>query len=211
MANAAKSYAELGADIIDINLGCPAKKVSSKGAGSALLDDLDNVRNILTEIVKICPAPVTIKTRLGPNHDNYTLLAVAEMASNLGIELLTVHGRTRACQFSGEAQFAEIAKLKKEFPHLAVIANGDIDSLEKAQQVLEQTNCDGLMIGRASVGNPWLFANIRAWLDPQFTAPAPIMDKKAFIIAHIDKTQQFYGDITGVRFAKKHIQAYLQH
>lgn len=216
MADAAARYADLGADIIDINLGCPAKKVSSKGAGSALLSDLDHVRQILQAVVKRCPVPVTVKTRLGTDHDNYTLLNVGEIVTDLGIELMTVHGRTRACKFTGYAQFEEIAKLKQRFPELSVIANGDIDSVESAQRILQQTNCEGIMIGRGAVGNPWLFSDIQAHFTPTLS---PVSEgviqsprsRMELMIEHIEQTHALYGDKKGARFARKHIQAYFKH
>lgn len=209
MANAAARYADMGADIIDINLGCPAKKISSKGAGSALLSDLPLVKTILTAVTAASPVPVTLKTRLGPNHDNYTLFEVANIAESLGIELITVHGRTRACRFNGSAQFTEIARVKAAFPQLSIIANGDINSAKRAAEILQSTGCDGLMIGRSAVGNPWLFRDIRQCFEPNFTADVPTTTE--LIVAHIDNIHAFYGAGKGVRFARKHIQAYLAH
>lgn len=210
MATAAAHYANSpnGADIIDINLGCPAKKISSKGAGSALLSDLKLVESILSAVTKACSVPVTLKTRLGPDHNHYTLRQVAQIAEDVGIELMTVHGRTRACRFNGEAQFDEIAAVKQACS-LAIIANGDIDSVDKAQAILAKTQCDGLMIGRSAVGNPWLFSELREQLDTEFKPKQ--MDKKQLILDHIENTQLFYGDKKGVRFARKHIQKYLAH
>lgn len=207
MADASKLYADRGADIIDINLGCPAKKISKKGAGSALLSDLPLVEKILSAVVAASPVPVTVKTRLGSDHDNYTLFSVAQMISDLGISQLTVHGRTRADKFNGSAQFDEIARVKRAFPELTLIANGDIDSVERAEAVLTQTACNGLMIGRGAVGNPWLFSELRTRFDSDYSAPN--IDKNALILEHITQTHAFYGDIKGVRFARKHIQAYL--
>ncbi len=209
MARAAQHYAAMGAEIIDINLGCPAKKVSKKGAGSALLENLPLVADILARVVACCPVPVTVKTRLGTDGDNYTLFEVAQIVSDLGIELLTVHGRTRADKFTGQAQFDEIARVKQAFPDLAMIANGDITDVAKAKSVLSHTGCDGLMIGRGAVGNPWLFSTIRQQLDATYRPPE--IDKAELILEHIRQTHAFYGDIKGVRFARKHIQAYLQH
>ena len=209
MADAAFVYAKLGAHIIDINLGCPAKKVSSKGAGSALLSNLKKVRDIVKSVTQRCPVPVTVKTRLGPNHDNYTLLSVGEIITELGIKQITVHGRTRACKFNGRAQFDEIAKLKQTFPELTVIANGDIDCLEKAKDILAKTRCDGFMIGRGCVGNPWLFSDIQSHFDPTLSSPSH--SKTDLILKHIRQTHAFYGDSKGVKFARKHIQAYLKH
>lgn len=209
MATAAQHYADCGADIIDINLGCPAKKIHRKGAGSALLADLDAVKNILTAVTKHCPVPVTIKTRLGTDHQHYTLLNVGKIAVDLGIELITVHGRTRACHFNGHAQFDEIAKLKQTFPQLAVIANGDIDNVDKAKAIIQHTQCDGLMIGRAAVGNPWLFSEIKHAFYP--TLKLKPQTKTDTILAHIRQIHRFYGDEKGLRFARKHIRAYLHH
>lgn len=208
MANAAQHYADLGADIIDINLGCPAKKINRKGAGSALLGDLDNVKEILTTVTRHCPVPVTVKTRLGTDHENYTLLAVGEIAADLGIELLTVHGRTRSCKFNGKAQFTEITKLKQRYPQLTILANGDINSLDDVQRIINDTACDGVMIGRSAVGNPWLFSEIKHYYNN--TTPT-INEKSRLIIQHIQNTHLFYGQDKGVRFARKHIQAYLRH
>ncbi len=209
MATAAQRYADMGADIIDINLGCPARKIHRKGAGSALLADLDLVKSILTEVTRRCPVPVTIKTRLGTDHNNYTLLKLGEIAGELGIKLITVHGRTRADQFGGRAQFTEIAKLKQTVPHLAIIANGDIDSVASAKAVLAQTHCDGLMIGRGAVGNPWLFSEIQHAVCSAKSQPSTA--KIDIILEHIRQTHRFYGEKTGLRFARKHIRAYLKH
>ncbi len=210
MAQAARYYAQMGADIIDINLGCPAKKVSKKGAGSALLSDLPLVEKILTAVVSACPVPVTVKTRLGTDHDNYTLFDIAQILSELDIQQLTVHGRTRACKFNGEAQFDEIARVKRYFPNLRMIANGDIDNPEMAESVLKQTACEGLMIGRGALGRPWLFSEVRARVDSTYQAPAiDNQDKAALILEHISETHRYYGGVKGVRFARKHIQAYL--
>ncbi|PIE39844.1 MAG: tRNA dihydrouridine synthase DusB, partial [Gammaproteobacteria bacterium] len=156
------------------------------------------------------PVPVTLKTRLGPDHNNYTLSAVAAIAESLGIELITVHGRTRACRFNGQAQFDEIAKVKSAFPHLAVIANGDINSVVRAEAILHDTGCDGLMIGRSSVGNPWLFSQLRRRWTVDFQ-PLQTLSKSDLMVAHIAEIHAFYGQAKGVRFARKHIQAYLQH
>lgn len=212
MANAAQHYAQLGAEIIDINLGCPAKKISSKGAGSALLSDLSAVKSILTSVTKASPVPVTVKTRLGPDHDNYTLFEVADMAQAMGISLITVHGRTRADKFNGSAQFDEIARVKQAFPLLTLIANGDINNVGQALHVLDYTQCDGILIGRGAVGNPWLFQEIKQSLNPTL-ARIKLTNNQInnTIMQHIRQTHDFYGDEKGVRFARKHIQKYLQH
>ncbi|PIE45081.1 MAG: tRNA dihydrouridine synthase DusB [Gammaproteobacteria bacterium] len=208
MAQAARQYADLGADIIDINLGCPAKKVNKKGAGSALLADLKRVEEILTAVTHASPVPITVKTRLGTDHDTDTVFEIARLAVELEIELLTIHGRTRACRFSGTAQFEQIAAVKYHFPQLAIIANGDIDSLERCKTVLTQTRCDGVMIGRGAIGQPWLLSDIRRHFDDHFIAPH--LDKPALILRHIAEIHNFYGPTRGVRFARKHIRRYLE-
>lgn len=209
MAEVACYYADNGADIIDINLGCPARKINRKGAGSALLSDLSTVKTILTTVSKACPVPVTLKTRLGPNHAHYTLATVADIATDVGIELITVHGRTRDCQFNGSAQFDEIARVKQRYPQLAMIANGDIDSVERAHKVLTATQCDGIMIGRGAVGNPWLFSDIRQSWDADFKVKKDSHIEQ--ILTHVSQIHKFYGADKGVRFARKHIQKYLAH
>lgn len=210
MAMATTHYIKQGAEIIDINLGCPAKKVNGTGAGSALLQSLDKVEAILRAVTAVSTVPVTLKTRLGWDHDNYTLLDIVQIAEQVGISLITVHGRTRACRFNGNAQYDLIGQAKAA-TRLPMIVNGDIDSVEKAQQVLQQTQCDGIMVGRASLGNPWLFHMIRRELDCHFTAHDSAIDKIQLACKHIAHTQQLYGGITGVRYARKHIQKYLQH
>lgn len=208
MTQAAQHYAALGAQVIDINLGCPAKKVNSKGAGSALLSDLALVKTLLESITKVCPVPVTIKTRLGPTPQQQTLMAVAEIAQEVGIELITVHGRSRTCHFNGQAQFEALANLKQCYPHLAILANGDIADLPTARSVLDLTGCDGIMIGRGAVGNPWIFNIIRCFFDNHFSSS----EKTNFteqILQHLTAIHQFYGESKGVRLARKHIRAYL--
>lgn len=212
MAYAAQYYADQGAEIIDINLGCPAKKVENKGAGAALLDDLPYTEQILAAVVAASPVPVTLKTRLGPAPGHYTLLAIGEMASRLGITSMTVHARTRACRFVGQTDFSEIKRLKACFPDLCVLANGDIDSVERAKQVLAETGCDGVMIGRASMGNPWLFQALRQAFDSSSVfSPITEAEKRATIQSHLQALYQFYGEHTGVRMARKHIRAYFDY
>ncbi len=213
MADAAKYYADLGADIIDINMGCPAKKVCKKAAGSALLRDIPLVTEILQKVVAASPVPVTLKTRLGWSPKEITIHEVASIAENSGIELLTIHGRTRACRFLGNASFDEIAKVKAN-TNLPIIANGDIASVDAAKQVLKQTGCDGIMVGRASVGRPWLFREIQQYLGGlsenklKNTSLEP-ENLCRIILSHIEETHQLY-DANGARNARKHIQQYLK-
>lgn len=213
MADAAKYYADLGADIIDINMGCPAKKVCKKAAGSALLRDIPLVTEILEKVVAASPVPVTLKTRLGWSKEEITIHEVAHIAEDVGIQLLTIHGRTRACRFLGQAQFAEITKVKAT-SNLPIIANGDIDSPERAQQVLQQTGCDGIMLGRASVGQPWLFRQIQQTLGglSENKLKSTSLDSAnlcRIILYHIEETHRLYGE-NGARNARKHIQQYLK-
>lgn len=208
MTKAAQHYADQGAQIIDINLGCPAKKVNSKGAGSALLSDLALVKTLLESITKVCPVPVTVKTRLGPTPQQQTLPAVAEIAQDVGIELMTVHGRSRACHFKGQAQFEAIAHVKQRYPNLAILANGDITDLQTARSVLSSTGCDGLMIGRGAIGNPWIFSIIRCFFDSYFSPPDKVTPTQQ-ILQHLKAIHQFYGEFKGVRLARKHLRAYL--
>lgn len=208
MADAARHYSDSGAEIIDINLGCPAKKINRQGAGSALLSDLAAVKTILTAVTKACPVAVSLKTRLGPRHGRYTLDEVSNIAESLGIDLITVHGRTRACRFNGQAQYDLIAAIKQKY-QLMVIANGDIINSKKAQAVLDYTHCDGIMIGRAAIGNPWLFNDIARHVKADNTPPK-IPEYKQQILEHISMTHDFYGARKGVALARKHIQGYLK-
>lgn len=213
MADAAKYYADLGADVIDINMGCPAKKVCKKAAGSALLRDIPLVISILEKVVAASPVPVTLKTRLGWSKDEITIDEVAHIAENSGIELITIHGRTRACRFMGSACFTDIARVKSN-SHIPIIANGDIGSHEDAKRVLIQTNCDGVMIGRASLGKPWIFREIQQYLgglseNKLKNTSLNHANLCRIIVHHIEETHQLYGE-NGARNARKHIQNYLK-
>lgn len=212
MAVAAKYYADLGADIIDINMGCPAKKVCKKAAGSALLDDLDLVTDILEKVVAASPVPVTLKTRLGTHPENITLDDVAKRAEDIGIQLLTVHGRTRACKFRGSAWFDDIARVKQHVD-IPIIANGDINSVEQAKNVLAKTKADGVMIARGAMGNPRFFSALKAAFgtdNENFNSSNPA-DYVTIIRSHIEHVHAHYGEQTGVRMARKHIQHYVRH
>jgi len=210
MAEAAKLNVGRGAQIIDINMGCPAKKVCKVAAGSALLRDEQLVARILEAVVKAVEVPVTLKIRTGWDMDNRNAVTVAKIAENSGIQALAVHGRTRACGFSGFAEYSTIAQVKAAV-RIPVIANGDIDSPEKARLVLEQTGADALMIGRAALGRPWLFAQIRAALESDSERPTPEhQEMLSLLTEHLTELYTFYGEYAGVRIARKHIGWYAQ-
>lgn len=203
MANAAQYNVGLGADIIDINMGCPAKKVCKKAAGSALMRDEALVRDILSAAVNAVDVPVTLKIRTGWDHENKNALNIAKIAEKEGIKMLTIHGRTRQDGFSGEAEYETIRTIKSQIS-IPVIANGDITSVEKARQVLEITKADGLMIGRGAFGNPWIF---RSLMEDNLYQPST--DEIFEVInTHLDGLYDLYGDEKGVRVARKHLLWY---
>lgn len=210
MADAARFNREHGARIIDINMGCPAKKVCHVQAGSALLRDEKRVAEILRAVVNAVDIPVTLKIRTGWDHNNRNAVAIARIAEDSGIQALTVHGRTRADAYRGEAEYETIAAVKTA-SGIPVIANGDITSPEKALYVLEQTGADALMIGRAAQGNPWIFRQIKSYLRERRLPPAPDKEEISFIISqHLKSLYNFYGEQSGVRIARKHINGYLK-
>jgi len=210
MANAARINAERGAQIIDINMGCPAKKVCSVAAGSALLKNEPLVGRILDAVVAAVDVPVTLKIRTGWDPQNRNALTIARIAEQSGIAALTVHGRTRACKFAGQAEYDTVRHIKQSVS-IPIIANGDIDSPEKARQVLATTGVDAIMIGRAAQGNPWLFTQIRHFLDTGATLAAPTpVEIYQTLLGHLQALYSFYGDISGVKIARKHIAWYLQ-
>ena len=210
MANAARINAERGAQIIDINMGCPAKKVCSVAAGSALLKNEPLVGRILDAVVAAVDVPVTLKIRTGWDPQNRNALTIARIAAQSGIAALTVHGRTRACKFAGQAEYDTVRHIKQSVS-IPIIANGDIDSPEKARQVLATTGVDAIMIGRAAQGNPWLFTQIRHFLDTGATLAAPTpVEIYQTLLGHLQALYSFYGDISGVKIARKHIAWYLQ-
>lgn len=209
MADAARFNVERGAHIIDINMGCPAKKVCSVAAGSALLKDERLVGRILDAVVSAVDVPVTLKIRTGWDLQNRNAVRIAKIAENAGIAALAVHGRTRACKFNGEAEYDTIAAVKREV-RIPVIANGDIDSPEKAKYVLERTGADGIMIGRAVCGNPWLFEQIRHFFDRGEKRWEPAAATiRTTILMHLEQLYSFYGEAAGVKIARKHIGWYL--
>jgi tRNA-dihydrouridine synthase B len=209
MAEAARFNVERGAHIIDINMGCPAKKVCSVAAGSALLKDERRVGRILDAVVAAAGVPVTLKIRTGWDLQNRNAVAIARIAESAGIAALTVHGRTRACRFSGEAEYDTIATVKQAV-RIPVIANGDIDSPEKARFVLEKTGADGVMIGRAACGKPWLFEQVLRFFETGEKCWEPAAAAvKGTILGHLEQLYDFYGEPTGVKIARKHIAWYL--
>ncbi len=208
LADAARLNVEHGAQIIDINMGCPAKKVCNVAAGSALLRDLDNVGRILEAVVKAVDVPVTLKTRTGWSQDVKTALQVARMAEDAGIAALALHGRTREDMYRGAAEYDTIAAVKQAV-RMPVIANGDIDSPQKAKYVLDYTAADAIMIGRAAQGRPWIFREIQHYLDTGELLPPPrIAEISAIMQAHLAELYDFYGEYSGSRIARKHIAWY---
>jgi len=208
MADAARRNADAGAEIIDINMGCPAKKVCNREAGSALLRDEALVAAILEATVRAVDVPVTLKIRTGWSPAARNGVRVAKIAEDAGIRALAVHGRTRACRFDGAAEYDTIAAIKCAV-RLPVFANGDIDSAHKARAVLEATGADGVMIGRAAQGRPWIFREIEAALagEPLPPAPGPAQVRD-IMLAHLRDLYDFYGPVAGVRIARKHIGWY---
>jgi tRNA-dihydrouridine synthase B len=208
MAEAAQRNVDEGAQIIDINMGCPAKKVCNKAAGSSLLRDEDLVAAILQSVVKSVSVPVTLKIRTGWSADLRNGARIAQIAQDAGVAALAVHGRTRACMFNGHAEYDTIAAIKAAV-HIPVFANGDIDSPQKAQQVLEHTGVDGLMIGRSAQGNPWIFREVDYFLHTGKLLPHPsIFEVRDIMRAHLRNLYAHYGEWAGVRVARKHIAWY---
>jgi tRNA-dihydrouridine synthase B len=212
MADAARFNIEKGAQIIDINMGCPAKKVCNVAAGSALLKDEPLVARILEAVVNAARetnTPVTLKTRTGWDPEHKNALAIAKLAENIGIAALTLHGRTRACAYTGQAEYATIAEVKKNIS-IPLIANGDIDSPEKAKFVLDMTGADAIMIGRAAQGRPWIFQEIDYFLTHGERPLAPqVVQVKAWLLEHLEEHYSLYGEVTGMRTARKHIGWYV--
>ncbi len=208
MAEAARFNLEHGAQIIDINMGCPAKKVCKAQAGSALLKDEALVERILNAVVNAVDIPVTLKIRTGWDLDNRNAETIAQIAEQAGIQALTIHGRTRACRFSGDAEYETIAAIKRRIT-IPVIANGDISTPQKAKFVLEQTGADAVMIGRAAMGRPWIFREINHYLETGEIRPSPeITEIRQLMLGHLATLYDFYGEYSGVRFARKHISWY---
>jgi tRNA-dihydrouridine synthase B len=209
LAEAARRNVDMGAQIIDINMGCPAKKVCNKAAGSALLKDEALVREILQAVVAAVNVPVTLKIRTGWDRENKNGIGVAKIAEDAGIVALAVHGRTRADLYRGEAEYDTIAAIKQAVS-IPVLANGDIDSPDKAKAVLLATGADGLLIGRAAQGRPWIFREIEHYLRTGEYLPAPsLLEVERILLEHLAALHAFYGDVMGVRIARKHVSWYL--
>ncbi|MBD8526111.1 tRNA dihydrouridine synthase DusB [Pseudomarimonas arenosa] len=208
LAEAARFNVEHGAQIIDINMGCPAKKVCNVWAGSALLQDEALVGRICRAVVQAVEVPVTLKIRIGWNRDNKNGLAIARIAEDSGVAALAVHGRTRDQQYSGEAEYDTIAAIKQALS-IPVLANGDIVGPEKAAEVLRQTGADALMIGRGAQGRPWIFREIAHYLATGEQLPEPsAAEVGALLLGHLDALYAFYGEQHGVRIARKHLGWY---
>jgi tRNA-dihydrouridine synthase B len=213
MAQAARFNVERGAQIIDINMGCPAKKVCKLAAGSALMQAPALIREILESVIESVrgtQVPVTLKMRTGWNTENRNAPEIARMAQDLGISMITIHGRTRADKYQGDAEYDTIALVKQQL-NIPVVANGDIDSPEKAKAVIDYTKADAVMIGRAAQGRPWIFRQIAHYLETGELIPDPSEGEIAgWLRDHLMDHYQFYGELTGVRTARKHIGWYLK-
>ena len=211
MADAARYNMDRGADIIDINMGCPAKKVCNKWAGSALMQDEALAIGIVQAVVDACAprnVPVTLKMRTGWCQTHKNALRIARAAEQAGVQMVTVHGRTREQGYKGLAEYDTMAEVKAAL-QIPVVANGDIDSPEKAQAVLRHTGADALMIGRAAQGNPWIFREIRHYLSTgEQLAPPLVSEVRRVLVEHLQDHYQLYGEFTGVRSARKHIGWY---
>ncbi len=208
LAQAARYNVDRGAQIIDINMGCPAKKICNVMAGSALLQDEPLVARILDAVVGAVNVPVTLKIRTGWDRQNRNAVRVARIAEAAGIRALAVHGRTRACGFSGEAEYDTIREVKAAVG-IPVIANGDLGTPEKVKRVLDYTGADAAMIGRAAQGRPWIFREIRHYLETGEKLPAPeVSEIHSVLVKHLHDLYAFYGEQTGVRVARKHISWY---
>lgn len=209
MAQSAQYYQHLGVDMIDINMGCPAKKVCKREAGSALMKNEDLVAEILKTTVQAVHIPVTLKTRLGWDDLHLNVVKIAEIAEKSGILAIAIHGRSRTQMFNGCATYDLIGEVKKAVS-IPVWVNGDIDSPQKAAQVLEQTNADGVMVGRAAIGRPWIFAEINHYLSGSLKT-IDFETKKQTILQHLQMLYDFYGEEHGVKIARKHIAQYMQN
>ncbi len=210
MAEAARRNVDAGAQIIDINMGCPAKKVCNRLAGSALLKDEALVGRILETVVRAVDVPVTLKTRTGWSPELRNGVRVAKIAESAGIQALAIHGRTRECMYRGAAEYETIREIKSQV-RIPVIANGDIDTPELAREVLARTGADGVMIGRAAQGRPWIFREVNFFLANGVSGAAVAREEvRDILLAHLEALYSFYGEDTGVRVARKHLSWYCQ-
>ena len=208
MAEAARYNVDHGAQIIDINMGCPAKKVCNAWAGSALMRDETLVAQILAAVVQAVDVPVTLKIRTGWDAEHRNALAIAHIAQDCGIAALAVHGRTRHQQYTGVAEYDTIAAVKAAL-RMPVFANGDIDSAQQAREVLQHTRCDALLIGRAAQGRPWIFREIGHFLATGEHLPPPsLQEVRDILLGHLEHLHAFYGELSGVRIARKHLGWY---
>jgi len=208
LAEAARLNVDNGAQLIDINMGCPSKKVCNVASGSALLKDEKLVSKILETVVESVTVPVTLKMRTGWNKENKNGLSIAKIAEASGISAIAIHGRTRECMYRGEAEYEVVADVKRSVS-IPVIVNGDINSPEKAKQVLDYTAADAVMVGRAAQGNPWLFREILAYLEAGNKLSAPMLSEKCLVVSeHLQSLYEFYGEYRGLRIARKHINWY---
>ena len=211
LAESAKQALEFGADIIDINMGCPAKKVCNKAAGSALMKNEKLVEDIIKSVVNAVNIPVTLKMRTGWNEENKNAPTIAKIAEDNGIKMLAIHGRTRAQKYNGDAEYDTVKKIKG-IVSIPVVANGDITSAEKAKKVLDYTGADAVMLGRATQGNPWLVGQINNYITTGKASKAPLLDKKiSLILKHILQIHDFYGHKMGTQLSRKHIFWYSMH
>lgn len=209
LANAARQTYEQGAQIIDINMGCPAKKVCKKAAGSALMRDETLVQEILNAVVASVPVPVTLKMRTGWNPENKNAVSIARMAEDAGIVSLAVHGRTRECKYHGDVEYDTIAQVV-ETVDIPVVANGDINTPEQARDVLAYTGANAVMLGRAAQGRPWLFNEVNHFLATgEHLAPLSREKQLAILLEHVAALHEFYGELMGARIARKHVGWYL--
>ena len=208
MADAARFNVDHGAQLIDINMGCPAKKVCNAWAGSALMREPDLVARIVDAVVNAVDVPVTLKIRTGWDAEHRNAPEIARIAEDAGIAALAVHGRTRDQQYTGVAEYDTIAAIKAML-RIPVIANGDIDSPEKARLVLDATGCDAVMIGRAAQGRPWILGRIAHYLSTGESLPEPsLQDIRDILLGHLEHLHAFYGEVSGVRIARKHLGWY---
>jgi tRNA-dihydrouridine synthase B len=210
MADAARRNVDAGAEIIDINMGCPAKKVCNRLAGSALLQDEALVACILAAVVSAVSAPVTLKIRTGWDPVNKNGVRIAQIAEQCGIQALAVHGRTRADMYRGIAEHETVRAIKDKIK-IPVLANGDIDSPMRAREILTATRCDGVMIGRAAQGRPWIFDEVNSFLaGGELREELALESVRDIMRAHLEDLYEFYGDETGVRVARKHLSWYFR-